>query len=262
MCSNGTPEENLAKMVRMTEEAARENVDFIMFPEYAYYSPLDLADAQKRMEDHNGRLITTFRELAAKYKINIQPGSFSEKVDGDMKPCNGTVFIDRKGEIIGSYRKIHLCDVLGADESEYVRAGNSITVVDADFGKVGLMICYDYRFPELPRSLALKGAQIITIPFENAPGNILPNRYSHMDILTRCVAIHNMTYVIACNQYGKLEENYLMGYSRVIDPWGDIVAQASAIEGPVYAYLDIEYQKEILKRLPSLTHRRPELYEL
>ena len=262
MCSNGTPEQNLEKMVRMTEQAARENIDLIMFPEYAYYSPADLADSQKHMEDQSGRLVTTFRELAAKYKINIVPGSFSEKVGDEAKPYNGTVFIDRKGEIIGSYRKMHLCVMMGYDEGEYVNAGDKLVVVDTDFGKVGLMICYDFRFPEHARSLVLEGADLIVIPFEFAPGNILPMRTSHWDILTRATALQNMTYVMAANQFGKIHNDYLMGMSRIVDPWGTVISESSAVEGPAYAYLDFAYQEEVRAKVAGLANRRPELYKL
>ena len=262
MCSNGTPQENLAKMVKFTEQAAQENIDLLLFPEYAYYSPVDLADSQKNMEDQNGRMVTTFRELAAKYKINIQPGSFSEKVEGKDKPYNGTVFISRSGEIIGNYRKTHLCVMMGYDEGEYVNAGDSFTVVDTDIGKIGMMICYDFRFPEHSRSLVLQGADLITIPFEFAPGAILPMRTSHWDILTRATALQNMTYVMAANQFGKVNADHLMGLTRVVDPWGTVIAQASAVEGPVYAYLDFDYQKQVREKVAGLTNRRPELYSL
>jgi len=260
MCSGGTPGQNIEKMVKMAEEAARENPDFIMFPEYAYYFPADFADAQKYMEDRQGRLITTFQELALKYNTNIVPGTFLEKVPGIDKPYNSTVFINRKGEIIGSYRKIHLCVMMNYDESEYVSYGDKLAVVDADFGKVGLMICYDIRFPEHPRSLVLEGADLLVIPFAFALGAILPMRTAHWDTLTKATALQNMTYVIAANQFGSIAKDHLMGLTRVVDPWGSVIAEASAVEGLIYTYLDFEYQKTVRDKVAGLTNRRPELY--
>jgi len=262
MCSNGTHWQNLEKMVKMTEQAANENADLVLFPEFAYYAPADLTDSQKHMEDQQGRLVTTFRELAVKYKMNIVPGSFSEKAEGQDKPYNGTVFIDRKGNIAGSYRKIHLCVMMNYDEGEYVNAGDKLAVVDTDFGKAGLMICYDIRFPEHARSLVLAGADLLVIPFLFAPGAILPMRTSHWDTLTKAAALQNMTYVVTANQFGHINADYLMGMTRVVDPWGSVIAEASAVEGPVYAYIDFDYQKAVREKVAGFTNRRPELYQL
>jgi len=260
MRSDGTAEQNLKKMCGMAENAVRENVDLILFPEFAYYYPNDLTDSQKHMENQQGRLVTTFREFAAKHKVNILPGTFSEKVDGYDKPFNGTVFIGRKGDIIGSYRKIHLCVMMGYDESEYVNCGDKFSIVDSDIGKIGVMICYDIRFPEHARRLVLDGADFLLLPSAFSPGNIIPMRTSHWDTLTKAAALQNTVYLVAANQFGKINEDYFMGLTRVIDPWGTVVAESNASECIIYALLDFDYQKTVREKLAVFANRRPDLY--
>ena len=150
----GTTEENLKSMTAMIEEAVKnsKNLDIIVFPEYCYYHPTTIEESKKVAEDVPGVFTEAIGELARKYKLNIIPGSFVEKAEGG-KVHNTCVFINREGKVIGKYRKIHLFDAIGSKESNKVEAGKEMCVINTDIGKVGIMVCYDLRFPELARSI-------------------------------------------------------------------------------------------------------------
>ena len=222
----GTPAENVALIARMVEEAATVGgADVIVFPEDSYFD-VDSTDPDKitQPEDLNGYFVTSMRELAKKYHVNMIPGTFHRKADSG-KYYNTELFINRDGEIIGSYDKMHLMVAMGYDESKDVEYGDHISVFDTDFGRVGMMVCYDLRFPELARSMVQQGADVIFVPAFFPAGAPLPPRTDHWDALVESVALLNSTYVVAVNQYGKMSSEIPFGRSQVVDPWGTVVAQ-------------------------------------
>jgi predicted amidohydrolase len=259
----GSPKENLEEMKVLIKEAAKgcNDLDVVVFPEYCYYAPTSLEESKKVAEEIPGTYTNTIGSLAKKYNINIIPGSFIENARGE-KVYNTSLFINREGRVVSRYRKIHLLDALGFKESEYVEPGNEMCVFDTDFGKAGLMVCYDLRFPELARSMVLKGANVIFVPSEFPSGNPLPPRTDHWDILVKSTALYNLTYVVAVNQFGPLNEDHPFGRSSVIDPWGTVIAAASGREEVVYATLDMDYQNHIRKTVATWINRRPDVYEL
>jgi len=260
---SGTPEENLKKMRVLIEEAVNgcKDLDVVVFPEYCYYAPTSLEESKKVAEEIPGAYTNTMGALAKQYNINIIPGSFIENAQGG-KVYNTSPFIDREGRVVSRYRKIHLLDALGFKESDHVEPGNEMCVFDTDFGKVGLMVCYDLRFPELARSMVLKGADIIFVPSEFPSGNPLPPRTDHWDILIRSTALYNLTYVVAVNQFGPLNKDHPFGRSSVVDPWGTITAAASGREEVIYATLDMDYQKHVREKVATWINRRPDVYSL
>ena len=259
----GTTEHNLAEMASMIEEAAAERpgLDVIVFPEYSYYASTTMEESKKVAETVPGTFTDAIGALARKYRVNIIPGSFVERAESG-KVHNACVFINRDGEVIGKYRKIHLMDAIGYKESNYVDAGSDMCVIDTDIGRVGLMVCYDLRFPELARSMVLHGADILFVPAEFPSGKPLPPRTDHWDLLVRSTALFNLTYVAACNQFGPLHSDNPFGRSSVVDPWGTVVASASGRREIVYASLDMDYQKQVRDSVATWINRRPDVYDL
>ena len=151
---------------------------------------------------------------------------------------------------------------LGADESLRVEPGDHIEVFDTDIGRVGLMVCYDLRFPEQARSMVLDGADILLVPSEFPSGDVLPPRTDHWDCLVQSTALLNLTYTIAVNQYGHVFDSRPFGRSMVVDPWGTVIAQCSNKEDIAYAELDMEYQKKVRDSVATWANRRPDLYKL
>lgn len=259
MVGGPSVEDNTAKMAEMVERAVagRQDLDLIIFPEYCYGCPPTVAPVPK-----DGPHTQTIAALAKKYNVNILGGSFARKADNG-KAYNTALFYNRQGEVIGEYNKTHLMVALGYDESLDVEPGNELCVFDTDFGRVGMMVCYDLRFPEVARSMVLQGAEIILCPAEFPAGKVLPPRTDHWDVLVRATALQNLTWTVACNNFGTTPagENPF-GRSMCVDPWGTVVAQCGGHEDVVYAEIDLEYQKSVRAGVASWENRRPELYTL
>jgi predicted amidohydrolase len=175
---------------------------------------------------------------------------------------NTSVFINPEGQIIARYRKIHLFDIVVEGlppykESASVAPGEEIVTAETHFGTVGLTICYDLRFPELYCALSNRGSQIISIP----AAFTLHTGLAHWEVLIRARAIENLSYVIAAAQVGSHPFNReCYGNSMIVDPWGTVVARAPNMESVAVADIDLDYQDKVRKNLPSLTHRRKEIY--
>jgi len=213
-------------------------------------------------EEQDASLVT-FRELARALGIYVHVGSLAIKVSSD-KAANRSFLIDPRGEIIARYDKIHMFDVdlKGGEsyrESRNFRPGDLAVVVDLPWGRIGLTVCYDLRFPALYRALAEAGASFLTIPsaFTRQTGE------AHWHVLMRARAIENGCYVFAAAQGGKHEngrETY--GHSVVIDPWGRVVAEGDTEPGVVFADVDPAEIVAARARIPSLEHgRRFEIVE-
>jgi predicted amidohydrolase len=262
MCASGPKEENLATIRQMVKKAVDgiKTLDLICFPEYCYAVPT-AGSSLKLAEGIPGTYTEAIAKLSKEYRVNISAGSFVEKAEG-KKVHNTSLFFNREGKIIGEYRKMHLMDAMSYKESDSVSPGNSVTVFDTDFARVGVMVCYDLRFPELTRTMVLKGAEIILVPSAFPSGQPLPPRTDHWDVLVRSTALLNLVYVVATNQFGPDQGQNYFGRSSIIDPWGTRIVQASGRQGIVYGVIDLEYQKSIRASLPTWKHRRTELYSL
>ena len=260
----GSKEQNIAETVSMIEEAAEHcpGLDLIIFPECNYYEALSLEEARANSETMDGRYITEMKKQARRFGVNLIPGSFAETCGEKVK--NTCALIDRSGEVAGSYSKVHLMDAIGIRESDAAVPGDKLGVFDTDFGRIGLMVCFDLRFPEQPRSMVLQGADIIFCAASFPTGSPLPPRTDHWDLLVQSTALLNLTWTCAVNQFGSIcggTENPF-GRSMVVDPWGIVTASALGRRDIVYATLDMQHQKEVRGRVATWNCRRPDIYTL
>ncbi len=252
---------NLAAADRLTRAAAADGARLIVLPEK--WTVIG-SDEQLRAgaETLDGPAISWARATARELGIDLVAGSIVERVTGAEKLANTSVHVDPQGELRAVYRKVHMFDVeidgRAYRESDVEQAGEEIVVSEtADGVELGLAICYDLRFPELFRILAVRGARAIALP----SAFTLPTTHDHWETLIRARAIENQTFVIAANQVGAHPGgNRSGGRSMIVDPWGIVLATAPDQEGHIVAELDLESQREIRARLPALSNRRPAVY--
>jgi deaminated glutathione amidase len=259
--SSADPAVNLAVADRLTRAAAADGAALILLPEKwtAIGSDVELRAAAETLE---GPSIEWARATARELGVDLVAGSILERVAGQEKLSNTSVHVDPAGEVKAVYRKVHMFDVeVGGRsyrESELEEPGSEIVLSEtADGVELGLSICYDLRFPELYRILAVAGARVILVP----AAFTLATTRDHWETLLRARAIENQAFVLAANQVGSHPHGYHSGgRSMIVDPWGLVLAQAPDGEGHILAELDLEGQREIRERLPSLSNRRPEAY--
>jgi predicted amidohydrolase len=251
---------NLAAADRLTREAAAAGAQLVVLPEKwpALGTPEQTIAAA---EPFDGPILRWAKGIARELGIDLVAGSFAEKT-GEARGANTSVHIGPDGELKASYRKIHMFDVeVGGrvyKESEHEAPGDEIVLSQtADGTNLGLTICYDVRFPELYRILAVRGAEIVTVP---AAFTFATTR-DHWEVLLRARAIEGQAFVVAANQIGEHAPGIRSGgRSMIVDPWGVVLATAPDSETFVVAELDLERQAEIRRTLPSLANRRPEAY--
>jgi predicted amidohydrolase len=252
---------NIATALDLVDRAAATGARLIALPEvWPYLGPDDVSRDQA--ETIPGPITELLAQRARRHGIYIHGGSIYETRPGDPGMYNTTVVIDPTGEIIARYSKIHMYDVVldgvaKYQESATVTPGDEIVITEIDGIPVGLTICYDLRFPELFRILALKGAQAIMLP---AAFTLMTGR-DHWETLIRARAIENELYMIAPAQWGTHPPgNWCYGRSMVIDPWGTVVTTASDGVGIAYAPVDSSRVAAVRRQIPSLANRRPEAY--
>ncbi|MCW3019666.1 MAG: Nitrilase/cyanide hydratase and apolipoprotein N-acyltransferase [Solirubrobacterales bacterium] len=252
---------NMAHADRLTRAAAADGAKLIVLPEKwtAMGSEQDLRAGAETLD---GAAIGWARAIARELAVDLVAGSILERVAGQSKLANTSVHVNPQGELVAAYRKIHMFDVeVGGRtycESALEQPGEEIVLSHtADGVELGLSICYDLRFPELYRILAVRGARILTLP----AAFTLATTRDHWEALVRARAIENQAFVIAANQVGEHPASqHSGGRSMIVDPWGVVLAQAPDSESYVVAELDLESQLAIRARLPSLANRRPEAY--
>lgn len=253
---------NINKAREMIVTAAKLGAQIITLPEI-FNCPYDNKYFREYAETFkNGETIEMLSNTAKENKIFLVGGSIPE-LDDD-KIYNTSFIFDDQGKLIGKHRKVHLFDIdiknkIKFKESEVLSAGNSFTVVDTPYLKIGVAICYDIRFPEQIRIMALAGAKLILVPaaFNNTTGP------AHWDILFRSRALDNQLYIAATSPARNSKSSYVAyGHSLVVDPYGKIINQLDEKEGVLISTLDIDYIDQIREELPLLKHRRTDLYEL
>src|SRR3954447_26452665 len=253
---------NLDRAERLTRAAAADGATLVVLPERFDLRGSD-DDYQRHAESLDGPTISRMRALACELRIDLVAGSFTELRPGHDKPFNTSVHIGPDGELHGVYRKIHLFDVTVGEtvyrESDAGEPGEEAVVSHAsDSTPLGLTVCYDVRFPELYRILALRGALVVTVPanFTRVTGA------AHWEVLLRARAIENQLFVLAPAQAGEYPQGMpTYGNSLMIDPWGEVLARADD-EGEqfVAAELDFDRLTEVREKLPSLANRVPAAY--
>jgi predicted amidohydrolase len=262
MNSQDDKQVNIEAALSGIDEAAARGARLVALPEVWTYLGPDEGN-RDAAEPIPGPLTTVLADRARQHGIYLHAGSILERVDGEPKVFNTTVVFDPAGDIIATYRKIHLFDVdLESDtsyrESATVGAGEEIVTFDLDGVTVGLAICYDLRFPELFRILALKGARAIILPAAFA----LATGKDHWETLIRARAIENGLYMLAPGQVGTHPPGLrCYGRSMVVDPWGLVVAQASDAPSVLSSQVDVSLVERIRGQVPSLANRRPDRYQ-
>jgi deaminated glutathione amidase len=252
---------NMAAADRLTRAAAADGAQLIVLPE-KWTAMGSQEDLRASAEGLDGAAIEWARAIARELRVDLVAGSILERVPGQEKLANTSVHVDPRGEVRATYRKLHMFDVeVGGRsyrESELEEPGDEIVMSRTDGGvELGLSICYDLRFPELYRILAVQGARVVTVP----AAFTLTTTREHWEVLLRARAIENQTFVIAANQVGEHPAGQRSGgRSMIVDPWGVVLAQAPDSPGHIVADLDLADQQEIRARLPALANRRPQAY--
>jgi predicted amidohydrolase len=261
LTSTEDTDRNLATADRLVRDAAARGAEVVVLPEK--WSVLGTgAHLVAGAQPLDGPAISWARALAAELGIDLVAGSIVERVSGREKTSNSSVHVGRDGAIKATYRKLHMFDAevdgIVYAESEHEQAGDEIVVSAlADGTVLGMSICYDVRFPELYRLLAVRGAEIVSVP----SAFTLATTRDHWEILLRARAIENQCFVVAPNQIGSHPGGYRSGgRSMIVDPWGLVLATAPDVETTIVADLDLKVLRDVRRRLPALTHRRPEVY--
>jgi predicted amidohydrolase len=264
MRSGLTPRTNLDAAIELIEQAKAAGADYVLTPEMTNILEVKREQLFAAIAPEEGDAsLAAFRELARRLGIFLHVGSLALKVSSD-KAVNRSFLIDRTGEIVARYDKIHMFDVDLSDgesyrESRTFRPGEIAVVADLPWGRVGLSVCYDLRFPALYRALAEAGSSFLAIPsaFTRQTGE------AHWQVLVRARAIENGSFVLAAAQGGKHEngrETY--GHSLIVDPWGRILAEGTIEPGIVLATIDPAAVAAARAKIPSLQHgRRFEIIE-
>ena len=250
---------NLVQLKQMVTEAAGSGAQFVLSPEYCLM--MDGSGRVMRegaLPADGGTVLTELRQLAAQLKIWLLVGSLTLKTD-EERIVNRSYLIAADGIIAATYDKIHMFDVTLPDgkvirESSAYRPGEQAVIAATPWGKLGMTICYDVRFPHLYRALAQQGAEFLSVPssFQRQTGKV------HWHTLLKSRAIENAAYVLApamCGDHPGNRQTY--GHALIVDPWGEVLADAGEEPGIIYADIDPARVAKIRSMMPSLQHDRP-----
>ena len=249
-------ENNLKKIISYISKASSKNATLCAFPEFMMFYTNSSQTAKQLAnlaETINGNFVTTIAKAAKENHIQVI-GSFYEKSRKKNRVYDTSFVIDKSGKVISTYRKIHLYDALGFKESDKMASGSKIAKpVKTSLGKIGMMICYDLRFPEMARSLAVAGSEVLVVPSAWVKGNM---KEEHWITINKTRAIENGCYVIAPDQVG----NIYCGRSLVVDPYGKILLDMKKKQGIGFVNIDLNKVKQTRKILPLLQNRRTDVY--
>lgn len=253
---------NLAAAEGYIREAAARGASLVVLPEFMNYIGRDMAGEAETIP--GGPTFRKMADLARELGIWVEAGSIYESNPEDpARPFNTTFLVRPDGTLAAKYAKLHPFDVVlpngvTSRESDRVCPGKALALGDAEWGKLGLAICYDVRFGEMFRIMALEGAKIFAVP-----ANFTVNTgKDHWEVLVRARAIENECYVIAPNQMGKKPRFTAYGNSLIVDPWGTVIARASDKPGVITAEIDLDYVTKVRQSTFTLDNRRPDVYEL
>lgn len=261
MTSGTIVSDNLIQAKQLIQQAVDQGAKLIVLPEMFAIMGLDPMDKIKYREElGQGQIQDFLREQAMTQHIWLVGGTIPVTVpDNPHKVYAASLVYDEQGNVIAQYNKIHLFDVEIPgnkevhSESKTILAGNDIIVAESPFGKLGIAVCYDVRFPELFRSMQMLGAEVFILPaaFTYATGS------AHWDILVRARAIENQAYLIAAAQVGvHANQRKTFGHSMIVNPWGKVLASLSDQVGVVAADIDLSYLNQLRGDFPVLKHRK------
>ena len=249
-------EENLKKIISYISKASSKKALLCAFPEFMMFytkSSQTSKELASLSETINGNFISSISKAAKENRIQVV-GSFYEKSKKNNRVYDTSFVINNSGKVISTYRKIHLYDALGFKESDKMIPGSKITKpIGTSIGKIGMMICYDLRFPEMSRALAIAGSEVLIVPSAWVKG---PMKEEHWITINKTRAIENGCYVIAPDQVG----NIYCGRSLVVDPYGKVLVDMKKKQGISFVDIDLKKVKEIRKVLPLLKNRRADTY--
>jgi len=247
---------NLKKILKYISQAASKGSALCTFPEFMMcYTPSsqsakELADIAEKI---SGEFVSSISEAAKQNSIQVV-GTLYEKSPKPNRVYDTSFLLDKNGKLISKYRKIHLYDALGFKESAKLYPGSSITKpVKTNAGKMGMMICYDLRFPEMSRMLASSGSEILVVPSAWVKGKM---KEEHWLTINKTRAIENGCYVISPDQVG----NVYCGRSLVVDPYGKILLDMKKREGIGVVNISLDEVKQVRNKLPLLQNRRTDIY--
>ena len=259
LCASDDPVANLAHTLSMVQQASEAGAQFIATPEVT-----NCVSSSRRRQNkvlalqENDQTLAAMCTAAARFGVWISVGSLALKLPDDDRFTNRSFMIDPSGQIVAQYDKIHMFDVTLSETEQYresdgYRAGDHAVIADTAFGKIGMTICYDIRFPHLYRGLAKSGASILLIPAAFAQ----PTGRAHWEVLLRARAIETGCYVIAAAQTGEHQTSQrrprkTYGHSMIVSPWGEILADAGEEQGIIYADLDLSLVESTRARVPSI----------
>jgi predicted amidohydrolase len=255
-------ETNVKKAVDMIESAARNDADLILLPEM-FNCPYDNSKFREYAESaEDSATLEMISETARNSGVYVVAGSIPELDDGKL--YNSSFIFNRDGEVMDVHRKMHLFDIhvpgeISFRESETLTAGDKVTVVETDLCRIGVVICYDIRFPELSRLMVDKGVELILVPgaFNMTTGP------AHWETLMRVRAVDNQVYLAAASPARNHELSYIAyGHSMVVDPWGEVLSQVGASEEIIYAEMNSSRIIDVRNQLPLLENRRKDIYRV
>lgn len=254
--------ENVRTVKAYLEKIKDENPDFVILPEM-FCCPYQTENFPIYAEKEGGPVWQQLSGYAKQYGIYLIGGSMPEK-DAEGNVYNTSYIFDREGKQIGKHRKVHLfdIDIKGGQtfkESDTLTAGDSDTVFDTEFGKIGVMLCFDIRFPELSRMMVNDGAKVIFVP---AAFNMTTGP-AHWELSFRTRALDNQIYMVGCAPARDVSAGYISwGHSIVTDPWGRVTDMLDEKKGILLAELDMDYEEQVREELPLLKSRRKDIYQL
>jgi deaminated glutathione amidase len=261
MSSTLNKEENKETAEALIRRAASDGADLVALPEL--WSCHGLEDAyRENAEPVPGPTTDFLGKLARELGVYVVGGSILEGESGSQRLSNTSTFFNPSGEMTAVYRKIHLFDVKVTEdeylESATIAPGNEIVTAKAGVATLGLSVCYDLRFPELYRLLALRGAEVLAVP----AAFTLQTGKDHWEILLRARAVENQAFVVAPAQWGrKANGRWTYGRSTIVDPWGTVLATCPDRDGYALAPLDLDYLDRLRREFPALANRRAEAYD-
>lgn len=246
----GDPEKNFAQVATAFAKASLQPGEIVILPEM-WNTAYDLERLAEIADKEGERTQEFLRELAQKYQVKIIGGSIARQSQG--KFYNTMYIVDARGQILGAYDKIHLFGLM--QEDQYLHGGDHTLLQTINDTKMGFAICYDLRFPELFRKLALAGAQVMIVPAQ------WPNvRVAHWQTLLKARAIENQVFVIGVNRAGRDQNDLLYGHSLAVNPLGETILELMKEEACERVVIDLTEIQQVRQKMPILEDRRPTLY--
>ncbi|MTI67335.1 MAG: carbon-nitrogen hydrolase family protein [Firmicutes bacterium] len=255
--------ENIKKAENMIKDLANKGAKLIVLPEM-FNCPYNNSNFKEYAEKYpNGKTIKKLSDIANRENVHVVGGSIPEK-DDEGNIYNTSFIFDNNGKLLDRHRKMHLFDIdveggVTFKESDVLSPGNKVTVVDTPFGKIGIAICYDIRFPELTRLMVKKGARVVIIP---AAFNMTTGP-AHWEVTFKARALDNQIYMLATAPARDVSASYhSYGNSLIVNPWGDVISRLDEKEGTIIKDLDLNKIDKIRNQLPLLKHLRKDLYKI